>query len=72
MPAAVAGVGTLRRTLTVPGAAQGISLSTHQGVDERDKQLKQHVGMGGGESFSQHSGQVDMWAVVIASIPLLE
>jgi hypothetical protein len=29
-------------------------------VDERGQQLAQHIGMSGGESFGQHSGQVDI------------
>ena len=41
-------------------AVQGISFGAHQGVDEGSQQLAQHIGMGGGESFGQHSGQVDI------------
>jgi hypothetical protein len=33
---------------------------------------QQHVGVGGGESFGQHSGPVDIVGSVIALIPLLE
>ncbi|NVN53665.1 hypothetical protein HLY00_4015 [Mycolicibacterium hippocampi] len=29
-------------------------------MDERGQQLAQHVGVGGGESFGQHRGQVDI------------
>ena len=41
-------------------------------LDERGKQLAQHVGMGGGESLSQHRGQVDIVGSGHRVIPLLE
>jgi hypothetical protein len=60
IPIAVAGVRTLGTALAVSGAAQGVGFGAHQGVDERGEQLTQHIGVAGGESFGDHSRQVDI------------
>src|SRR6201993_3754038 len=60
MPVAIAGVGALATALAIPGTAQRVGLSAHQRVDERREQFAQHVGMGGGESFSQQLRPVDI------------
>ena len=60
VPVAVALIGPLGAALAVSGAAQRVGFRTHQGVDERGQQLAQHVGVGGGESFGQHGGPVDI------------
>ena len=41
-------------------AAQRIDLRAHQRVDERRQQLAQYIGVGGGESISQHLRPVDI------------
>ena len=53
-------IGPLGAALPVPSTAQGVGFGTHQGVDERGQQFAQHVGVGGGESFGQHNGPVDI------------
>jgi len=69
---AVALVGPVGAAFAVPGAAQSVGLSPEQGVNERGEQLAQHVGVGGGESFGQHGGQVDIVGSGHRVVPLLE
>src|SRR4029077_14951550 len=60
MPIAITGVRALSAALTESGATRRVGFGTHQRVDERGQQFTQHVGVGGGESFSQHSRPVDI------------
>ena len=60
VPVPVALVGPIGATFAVAGAAQGVRFGPEQGVDERGQQLTQNVRVAGGESFGEHSGQVDI------------
>jgi hypothetical protein len=71
VPVPVALIRSIAAALTVSGAAQGVGLSTHQGMDERGQQFPQHVGVSGGGWPATNSGsgvgRIAMVIVVLSS-----